>query len=139
MPSTSRVLAAARVSAGIGLRVARACSDAALRPGTAGVDRGDVTSTVDGIIQARVMPHGRARHGLSWRAELVRVHTPRRVDKDRLLALGLDVTEKADATSIEVVLAGVGLADVVADRGQTVDVGEACTRSARETKDRAVR
>ena len=31
----------------------------------------------------------------------------------------------------------VGLADVFADRGQTVDVGEVCTRSARETKERA--
>ena len=40
------------------------------------------------------------------RAELVKVETPTRADKDRLMALGLDVTEKADATSIHVVLAG---------------------------------
>ena len=31
----------------------------------------------------------------------------------------------------------VGVADVFADRGQTVDVGEVCTRSARENKERA--
>jgi hypothetical protein len=31
----------------------------------------------------------------------------------------------------------VGLADVFADRGQTVDVGEVCTRSSRENKERA--
>jgi hypothetical protein len=40
------------------------------------------------------------------RAEMVRVETPARQDKDRLTVLGLDVTEKADATSIHVVLAG---------------------------------
>jgi hypothetical protein len=33
----------------------------------------------------------------------------------------------------------VGLADVFADRGQTVDVGEVCTRSAREAKVRTRR
>jgi hypothetical protein len=39
------------------------------------------------------------------RAELVRVETPERADKNKLLGLGLDVTEKGDATGIEVVLA----------------------------------
>ncbi|MGW5054490.1 M14 family metallopeptidase [Actinokineospora sp. NPDC004072] len=39
------------------------------------------------------------------RADVVRVHTPTRADKDRLLALDLDVTEKADATGVEVVVA----------------------------------
>jgi hypothetical protein len=33
----------------------------------------------------------------------------------------------------------VGLADVFVDRGQTVDVGEVCDRSARENKDRGRR
>jgi hypothetical protein len=42
----------------------------------------------------------------SQRAELVRVNTLAKKDKDRLLQLGLDVTEKADATGVEVVLAG---------------------------------
>ncbi|MFB9297786.1 M14 family zinc carboxypeptidase [Kibdelosporangium philippinense] len=39
------------------------------------------------------------------RAEVVRVETPERTDKSKLLALGLDVTEKGDETGIEVVLA----------------------------------
>ncbi|WP_189213303.1 M14 family zinc carboxypeptidase [Actinokineospora fastidiosa] len=43
--------------------------------------------------------------GEGQRAEIVRVHTPTRAHKDRLLALDLDLTEKADATGVEVVLA----------------------------------
>ena len=39
------------------------------------------------------------------RADIVRVQTPTRAHKDRLLALDLDVTEKADATGVEVVIA----------------------------------
>ena len=159
--------------------VPRACAAAPLPDGTAGADRRDVTSTVDGLVQARLRPQGGQEgdwdlavfdkatgkvvaasaafrsHELAesfvtrgqqlivqgcrydgparsvtlgvdflalnpngtpsgtaqtatvpQRAELVRVETPTRQDKDRLVALGLDVTEKADATSIDVVLAG---------------------------------
>ena len=39
------------------------------------------------------------------RAEMVRVETPERKDKQHLLGLGLDVTEKGDATGVQVVLA----------------------------------
>jgi hypothetical protein len=39
------------------------------------------------------------------RAEIVRVETPERKDKNHLLGLGLDVTEEGDATGVEVVLA----------------------------------
>jgi hypothetical protein len=159
--------------------VNRACSAGVLAPGTPGVDRRDVTSTVDGVVQARLRPQAgaegdwdlavfdkatggivaasaalRSRElaesfvkkdqqlivqgcrldgpgrtvvlGIDFfalkadgtpsgspqaaaapeRAEMVKVETPTRQDKDRLMALGLDVTEKADATSIHVVLAG---------------------------------
>ncbi|MGX7826757.1 M14 family zinc carboxypeptidase [Actinokineospora sp. 24-640] len=43
--------------------------------------------------------------GAAQRADIVRVQTPTRAHKDRLLALDLDLTEKADATGVEVVLA----------------------------------
>lgn len=33
----------------------------------------------------------------------------------------------------------VGIADIYVDRGQTVDVGEVCTRSARVSKERGIR
>ena len=162
-----------------GKAVARNCAAALLAPGAQGTDRREVTSTVDGVIQARLRPQGtqegdwdvavfdkasgaivaasaalRSRElaesfvkkdqqlvvqacryagstrevvlGVDFlaltpsgppaagvaaaatpqRAEMVRVQTPTRADKDRLEALGLDVTEKADATSIHVVLAG---------------------------------
>jgi hypothetical protein len=151
---------------------ARACHGALLPAGTAGVDRREVTSNVDGLVQARLAP-GEGREG-DWdlavfdeasggvvaasaalrsrelaesfvtkgqrlvvqacryggpartatlgvdflaltpqgtpttaeRAEVVRVETPRPEDKDALLGLDLDLTEKGDATGVEVVLAG---------------------------------
>jgi len=51
------------------------------------------------------------------RAELVRVETPTRADKNKLMRLGLDVTEKGDATGIEVVLAGDADRKILADSG----------------------
>jgi hypothetical protein len=159
--------------------VPRACAAALLPGGAPGADQREVTSTVDGVLQARLRPQsgpegdwdlavfdkvsgkviaasaglrsrelaesfvkkdqqlvvqacrydgpgrdvvlgvdflaltrsgppapGAAAAAAPERAELVRVETPTRADKDRLTALGLDVTEKADATSIHVVLAG---------------------------------
>lgn len=158
---------------------ARNCAAGLLSSHAQGVDRREVTATVDGVVQARLRPQGgsegdwdlavydkatgnvvaasaalRSRElaesfvkkdqrlvvqgchyagpgrevvlGIDFlaltpsgppapgiaasaapqRAELVKVETPARADKDRLMALGLDVTEKADATSIHVVLAG---------------------------------
>ncbi|WP_436502246.1 M14 family zinc carboxypeptidase [Actinokineospora sp. HUAS TT18] len=152
--------------------VARSCFEKLLPGGTKGTDRREVTSTVDGLIQARLAPRGgdagdwdlavfdkatgnvvaasaalrsaelaesfvtkgqelvvqacryagaaravnlgvdflaiNAQGGptAAQRAEIVRVETPNKQAKDRLFALGLDVTEKADATGVEVVLAG---------------------------------
>ncbi|MGM1059231.1 M14 family zinc carboxypeptidase [Saccharothrix sp. Mg75] len=152
--------------------VTRACHAALLPPGTAGVDRREVTSNVVGLVQARLTPAaGRegdwdlavfdratgavvaasaalrsrelaesfvtagqqlvvqaCRYGgpartatlgvdflaltpqgtptAAERAEVVRVETPRQEDKDTLLGLDLDLTEKGDATGVEVVLAG---------------------------------
>jgi len=158
--------------------VPRACAAGLLPGGAPGVDQREVTSTVDGVVQARLRPQNgpegdwdlavfdkasrqviaasaalRSRElaesfvkkdqqlvvqacrydgpgrevtlGVDFlnltlqgppapgvaatsseRAELVKVEAPTRADKDRLMALGLDVTEKADASSIHVVLAG---------------------------------
>ncbi|MFC5287814.1 M14 family zinc carboxypeptidase [Actinokineospora guangxiensis] len=166
--------------------IARSCFDAPLRAGTRGTAHRDVTSGVDGLLQARLAPQGggvgdwdvavfdqatgalvaasaalrsvelaegfvtagqrltvqacryagsagQVRLGVDFlavapataapqRADIVRVATPTRAHKDRLLALDLDVTEKADATGVEVViatdadrrtLAGSGLASEV--------------------------
>ncbi|MFJ1767073.1 M14 family zinc carboxypeptidase [Amycolatopsis sp. NPDC088138] len=151
--------------------VARSCF-AKLQPkGVAGTDRRDVTSTVDGLVQARLKATsanegdwdiavfdkatgavvaasaalrthelaesfvkkgqelvvqgcryggsaGQAQLGVDFlaltpqgtpttaqKAQLVRVQTPTRADKTKLTGLGLDVTEKGDATGVEVVLA----------------------------------
>ncbi len=156
--------------------VTRSCFEKVLPKGTAGADRREVTSTVDGLVQARLKavpgaegdwdvavfdkttgavvaasaalrshelaesfvkkgqelvvqgcryggPAGQVQLGVDFlaltpqgtptgaaaaaqRAELVRVETPTRADKNKLTALGLDVTEKGDATGVEVVLAG---------------------------------
>ena len=156
--------------------VARSCFAKVLPKGTSGTDRRELTSTVDGLVQARLKPAqgaegdwdvavfdkatgavvaasaalrthelaesfvkkgqelvvqgcryggsaGQAQLGVDFlaltpqgtptgaaaaaqRAELVRVETPTRADKGKLTALGLDVTEKGDATGVEVVLAG---------------------------------
>ncbi|MGW6012491.1 M14 family zinc carboxypeptidase [Streptomyces sp. NPDC055210] len=59
------------------------------------------------------------------RAELVRVETPTRADKNRLLRLGLDVTEKGDATGLEVVLVGDADHKTLADSGFRSKVIEA--------------
>ncbi|MGQ0837900.1 M14 family zinc carboxypeptidase [Actinokineospora sp.] len=59
------------------------------------------------------------------RAEIVRVETPTRQHKDRLFALGLDVTEKADATGVEVVLADDADRKVLADSGMKSTVVQA--------------
>ncbi|TCO46711.1 M14 family zinc carboxypeptidase [Actinocrispum wychmicini] len=58
------------------------------------------------------------------RAEMVRVETPERKDKQHLLGLGLDVTEKADATGVDVVLANDADRKTLRDSGlkfNTVD------------------
>jgi hypothetical protein len=156
--------------------VARSCFASLLPRSAVGIDRREVTATVDGLVQARLAPGsgpegdwdlavfdqasgnvvaasaalrsyelaesfvkkdqklvvqacryaGPARSAVlgvdflvlspqgtptateapAQRAELVRVNTPTKREKDRLLATGLDVTEKADATGVEVVLAG---------------------------------
>ncbi|GAA3872763.1 M14 family zinc carboxypeptidase [Saccharothrix violaceirubra] len=162
--------------------VVRACHEALLPPGTAGVDRREVTSGVDGLIQARLTPGGgsegdwdlavfdkaggkvvagsaalRSRElaesfvtkgqrlvvqacryggpartvtlgvdflaltpqGTPTRAEVVRVDTPERADKDKLLGLDLDLTEKGDATGVEVVLADDADRKTLRDSGLT--------------------
>jgi hypothetical protein len=149
----------------------RSCFAKVLPKGTSGTDRREVTSTVDGLVQARLKPASgtegdwdvavfdkatgavvaasaalrthelaesfvkkgqelvvqgcryggsadRAQLGVDFlaltpqgtpttaqKAQLVRVETPTRADKNKLTGLGLDVTEKGDATGIEVVLA----------------------------------
>nr|WP_157528059.1 M14 family zinc carboxypeptidase [Kibdelosporangium sp. MJ126-NF4]CEL17115.1 Carboxypeptidase T precursor [Kibdelosporangium sp. MJ126-NF4] len=60
---------------------------------------GSATTVTLGLDFLAVRPTGPAE-----RAELVRVETPQPVDKARLLGLGLDVTEKADATGVVVLL-----------------------------------
>jgi Zinc carboxypeptidase len=150
--------------------VTRSCFAGQVAQGAAGVDKREFTSTVDGLVQARLKPTAgaegdwdlavfdkatgsvvaasaalRSREvaesfvkkgqqlvvqacrysgpaktvelGVDFLAltpqgtstttppELVRVETPTRADKNRLNTLGLDVTEKGDATGIEVVLA----------------------------------
>ena len=174
--------------------VARSCFGALAAKGTAGTDRREVTSTVDGLVQARLKPGSGAASdwdlavfdqatgavvaasagvrsyelaesfvkkgqklivqachyagssrsatlGVDFlaltpqgtptatpappqRAQMVRVETPTKKEKDQLLASGLDVTEKADATGVEVViaddedrtiLAGTGLASKVVE------------------------
>ncbi|MFD9890193.1 M14 family zinc carboxypeptidase [Amycolatopsis sp. NPDC059027] len=167
--------------------VPRSCFAAPVPKGTAGTDRRELTSTVDGLIQARLAPSpgpegdwdlavfdkatgavvaasaalrthelaesfvkkgqelvvqacrygGNAREAVlgvdflaltpqgtptgtaaaPQRAELVRVETPAKTDKDKLLRLGLDVTEKADATGVEVVLANDTDRKTLADSG----------------------
>lgn len=151
--------------------VARSCFAKVLPKGTSGTDRRELTSTVDGLVQARLKPTsgaegdwdiavfdkatgaivaasaalrthelaesfvkkgqelvvqgcryggsaGQAQLGVDFlaltpqgtpttaqKAQLVRVQTPTRADKTELTSLGLDVTEKGDATGVEVVLA----------------------------------
>ncbi|WP_072479434.1 M14 family zinc carboxypeptidase [Amycolatopsis australiensis] len=151
--------------------VPRSCFANVLPKGTAGSDSRELTSTVDGLVQARLKPAagvegdwdiavfdkatgavvaasaalrthelaesfvkkgqqlvvqgcryggpaGTAQLGVDFlaltpqgtpttaqTAQLVRVQTPTRADKSKLTALGLDVTEKGDATGVEVVLA----------------------------------
>ncbi|WP_018684650.1 M14 family zinc carboxypeptidase [Actinokineospora enzanensis] len=149
--------------------VTRACHDKLLPAGTRGTDRRELTSGVDGLLQARLTPIGdtsgdwdlavfdqktgavvaasaglhatelaesfvtkgqqlvvqgcryagpakTTRLGVDFLAldktgqptkpaQVVRVQTPTRQDKDRLLGLDLDLTEKGDATSVDVVIA----------------------------------
>ncbi|GAA4415233.1 M14 family zinc carboxypeptidase [Actinokineospora soli] len=86
-----------------------------------------------------------AAQATTQRADIVRVQTPTRAHKDRLLALDLDVTEKADATGVEVVvatdedratLAASGLASTVVRSdisGKSIANAEADRRYARGT------
>ena len=53
---------------------------------------------------------------------LVRVSTPTREDKDRLLTLGLDLTEHAGPDFVEVVTHGVVDTDVLHDAGLSYEV-----------------
>lgn len=192
--------------------VPRACFAGPLPAGTPGVDRRDVTSTVDGLVQARLRPSdgqegdwdlavfdkatgnvvaasaalrsrelaesfvakgqelivqgcryggpgrtvvlgvdflaltpqgtptGTAAQAAPQRAELVRVETPTRQAKDRLLALGLDLTEKADETGIVVVLAGDADRKTLADSGMrytVLDPDLAASARANAAADRA--
>ena len=171
--------------------VTRACHGGLLPPGTQGTDRREISSTVDGLVQARLQPTSGAEgdwdlavydkatgavvaasaalrsrelaesfvskdqvlvvQGCRYagsaksvtlsvdflaltpqgtptaaqRAQLVRVQTPDQQAKDRLLTLGLDVTEKADATGVEVVLAGDADRRILADAGMGYSVIDA--------------
>ncbi|WP_158844222.1 M14 family zinc carboxypeptidase [Saccharothrix deserti] len=169
--------------------VARSCFEKALPKGAQGVDRREFTSTVDGLVQARLRPHGGGsgdwdvavfdkatggvvaasaalrsaelaesfvtkgqalvvqacryagssrtvtlgvdflavdtQDGATQRAEIVRVDTPTKQHKNRLFALGLDVTEKADATGVEVVLAGDADRKTLREAGMTSTVVQA--------------
>ncbi|WP_209641437.1 M14 family zinc carboxypeptidase [Kibdelosporangium banguiense] len=189
--------------------VARACHASVLSRRASGADQRELTSTVDGLIQARLAPRdgaegdwdvavfdkatgkivaassalrsrelaesfvkkgqqlvvqacryaGPARTvtlGVDFlaltpqgtptttgtpvqRAEVVRVQTPERKDKNRLLGLGLDVTEKGDATGVEVVLADDADRKTLRDSGfQFSTVNPDLSRTAREdaAKDR---
>ncbi|WP_374065107.1 M14 family zinc carboxypeptidase [Actinokineospora auranticolor] len=58
-----------------------------------------------------------AQGGSTKPAQLVRVETPTRQQKDRLLTLDLDVTEKADATGVEVILSSDEDRKVLAESG----------------------
>lgn len=170
--------------------VARSCFAGVLPRNTPGVDRREVTSTVDGLVQARltardgagdwdvavfdkvtgkvvaastapasrelaesfvkkdqqlvvqgcryaggartvllgidflaITPQGTPTGGVAAqaapveRAELVKVATGDNQGKRKLLGLGLDVTEKADATGVEVVVAGEADRKVLRDSG----------------------
>lgn len=185
------------------LPVARSCFEKPLPAGTRGADRREVTSTVDGLVQARLKPHGlgsgdwdvavfdkatgavvsasaalrsnelaesfvakgqelivqacryagtsrnvalgvdflalNAQGGATQtvqRAEIVRVETPNKQQKDRLFALGLDVTEKADATGVEVVLASDADRETLRSSGMksTVVQGDLTARSIANAK-----
>ncbi|MEC3979705.1 M14 family zinc carboxypeptidase [Amycolatopsis sp. H20-H5] len=169
--------------------VPRSCFAALLPKNTAGTDRRELTSTVDGLVQARLAPSSDTRQEGDWdiavfdkdtgavvaasaalrthemaesfvkkgqklvlqacryagpartavlgvdflalspqgtptgtpaaaqKAQMVRVQTPAKQDKDRLLGLGLDVTEKGDATSLDVVVANDTDRKTLADSG----------------------
>ncbi|QUF03853.1 peptidase M14 [Actinosynnema pretiosum subsp. pretiosum] len=179
--------------------VTRACFDSPLPARTPGVDRREVTSGVDGLVQARLSPGTGAegdwdlavfdkatgavvaassalrsrelaesfvtkgqvlvvqgcRHtgpaksavlGVDFlaltpqgtptgaeRAEVVRVNTPEQKDKTALLGLDLDLTEKGDATGVEVVLAGDADRKVLRDSGLTYSTVDAdLSRTSRE-------
>ncbi|ONI71293.1 peptidase M14 [Actinosynnema sp. ALI-1.44] len=78
--------------------------------------------------------------GPAERAELVRVETPRQADKGKLMGLGLDVTEKADATGVVVVLNGDDDRKKLRDSGmgyQVVDADLAKTTRAYAEADKA--
>ena len=168
--------------------VARSCFAKPLPSGTRGVDRREVTSGVDGLLQARLTAAAAGagdwdlavfdqvsgavlaasaglrdvelaegfvaagqkllvqacRYGGSTRtvqlgvdflaltpqggpsaAQVVRVQTPTKADKDTLLGLDLDVTEKADATGVEVVLADDADRKALADSGLRSSVVQA--------------
>jgi hypothetical protein len=187
--------------------VPRSCFAKVLPKGTSGTDQRELTSTVDGLIQARLKPTqgaegdwdiavfdkatggvvaastalrthelaesfvkkgqqlivqgcryaGSAKDaqlgvdflaltpqgtptGTTPVAQLVRVETPDRAAKNKLTGLGLDVTEKGDATGVEVVLADDADRKVLADSGFKSKVIEAdlSAKSVRDAKaDRA--
>ncbi|WP_156754327.1 M14 family zinc carboxypeptidase [Actinokineospora pegani] len=186
--------------------VARQCFAEPLPRGAAGVDRREVTSSVDGLLQARLTPRGAhqgdwdlsvfdaasgavvaasaglrevelaegfvakgqelvvqgCRHAGGSKAvtlsvdflaltpqgapttpaQVVRVRTPTKADKDKLLALDLDLTEKADATGVEVVLADDTDRETLAGSGlrSTVVQTDLSARSVANAKqDRAYR
>ncbi|MEV4316588.1 M14 family zinc carboxypeptidase [Actinocrispum sp. NPDC049592] len=190
--------------------VARACYSSVQPRRAQGVDAREVTSTVDGLVQARLSPRGggegdwdvavfdKATGGVvaassafrshelaesfvkkgqqlvvqacryggqartvtlgidflaltpqgtptgvaapAQRAEMVRVETPERKDKQHLLGLGLDVTEKGDATGVQVVLANDADRKVLRDSGlkfTTVDADLSRTSREDAAQDRA--
>ncbi|MFD9739081.1 M14 family zinc carboxypeptidase [Umezawaea sp. NPDC059074] len=88
---------------------------------------GDARSAVLGVDFLALTPEGTPTPGVTANAapetaELVRVETADQKEKSKLLALGLDVTEKADATGVDVVIAGEADRKVLRDSGFRFDV-----------------
>ncbi|MFC0070576.1 M14 family zinc carboxypeptidase [Umezawaea endophytica] len=88
---------------------------------------GDARSVVLGVDFLALTPQGTPTPGVTAetapeRAELVRVTTADQQDKNKLLGLGLDVTEKADATGVDVVIAGEADRKVLRESGFRFEV-----------------
>jgi hypothetical protein len=91
---------------------------------------GDARTALLGIDFLALTPQGTPTPGATAkvapeRAELVRVSTADQQDKRKLLGLGLDVTEKADAVSVDVVIAGEADRKVLRDSGFRFEVLDA--------------
>jgi Zinc carboxypeptidase len=97
---------------------------------------GSVADVQLGVDFLALTPQGTPGAVSARRAELVRVETPTRADKNRLLGLGLDVTEKGDATGVEVVLAEDTDRRILAESGlsSTVIEPDLSAKSVRDAK-----